>query len=159
MAHETFWSTFSDMILLVLYWEERRVGTEAEKRVGTWEVPAQLGSGLEQTSQSVSWDWAGRQGFGGGGLVWMEICAIWPELQGLASGSHSPKHFQMDLFIISKSEEALSCFSSLPSPFLEQCLAASFHSGNQQETGICCPAQPQSSHNNHNLGSWSLPFS
>lgn len=72
----------------------------------------------------------------------MEICATWPELQGLASGSHSPKHFQMDLFITSKPEAALSCFSSLPSPLLEQALAAPFYSGNQQETGMCCTAQP-----------------
>ena len=75
----------------------------------------------------------------------MEICATWPELQGPASGSHSPKHFQMDLFITSKPEAALSCFSSLPSLLLEQALAAPFHSGNQQETGMCCTAQLQSS--------------
>lgn len=81
----------------------------------------------------------------------MEICATWPELQGPAARSHSPKHFQMDLFITSKPEAALSCFSSLPSPFLEQALAAPFHSGSQQETGMWCFAQPQPS-----LGSWSL---
>lgn len=81
----------------------------------------------------------------------MEICATWPELQGPAARSHSPKHFQMDLFITSKPEAVLSCFSSLPSPFLEQALAAPFHSGSQQETGMWCFAQPQPS-----LGSWSL---
>lgn len=77
-----------------------------------------------------------RGGCGGGEvLVQLEICATWPELQGPASGSHIPKHFQMDLFITPQPEAALSFFSSLSSPLLEQAFTAPFHSGNQQEMG------------------------
>lgn len=63
--------------------------------------------------------------------------------RGRPQAPTAPKHFQMDLFITPKAEAALRSFSSLSSPLLEQGLAAPFHSGNQQEMGMCCTAQPK----------------
>ena len=68
----------------------------------------------DKANQTVSWDWGGV----GGGLVWMEICATWPELQGPALGSHSPQTLP-DGFIYnfqSRGSTLFLFFTLLPTP-------------------------------------------